>query len=130
MAKGKREDLSCDEQRVLALWGADASARTLKAAAERLHFQRGMSNRFLAGLVRSGAWKPYIRKVLEKHQLPQELAALPHLESGYRPTVWSLVGAAGLWQFMPDTGRRFMRVDHVVDERLDPFKASESAAKL
>ena len=36
----------------------------------------------------------------------------------------------GLWQFMPGTGRRFMRVDDIVDERLDPFRSTEAAAKL
>lgn len=130
LAGGKRKDLSCDEQRVLKMWGEDTSARTFRRAAERLHFQRGISDRFVQGLIRSGTWKPYIREVLAKHELPLEIAALPHLESGFRPTVWSLVGAAGLWQFMPATGRRFMRVDHVIDERMDPFKATESAARL
>jgi len=40
------------------------------------------------------------------------------------------VGAAGMWQFMRSTGRRFMRVDHVLDERMDPFAASVAAARL
>ena len=62
--------------------------------------------------------------------LPRELAALPHVESSFDPTAYSKVGAAGLWQFMPGTGRRFLRVNDAVDERLDPYRATEAAAQL
>ncbi|MBU0499252.1 MAG: transglycosylase SLT domain-containing protein [Gammaproteobacteria bacterium] len=128
LAKGKRQDLNCDEQRALLIWGEDSGA--LKAAAERVRFQRGQSNRFLVGLNRSAAWRPYILKTLDDRGLPRELAALPHVESSFHPRVTSHAGAAGLWQFMPGTGRRFMRIDEVLDERFDPFKASEGAAQL
>jgi membrane-bound lytic murein transglycosylase D len=59
-----------------------------------------------------------------------ELVALPHVESSYNPTAYSRVGAAGMWQFTRSTGRLYMRVDSVVDERLDPYVASEAAARL
>jgi len=55
---------------------------------------------------------------------------LPHVESSFNPKAYSKVGAAGLWQFTRSTGRRFMRVDHIVDERMDPFKATIAAARL
>ena len=128
LAKGKREDLNCDEQRLLAIWGGEPSA--LKAAAERIRFQRGQSDRFLHGLNRSAAWRSHILETLEEQKLPRELAALPHVESSFHPRVVSHAGAAGLWQFMPATGRRYMRVDELMDERFDPFKASEAAAQL
>jgi len=59
-----------------------------------------------------------------------ELAALPHVESSFDPTAYSRVGAAGLWQFMRSTGRRYMRIDAVVDERMDPYRATVAAAQL
>jgi membrane-bound lytic murein transglycosylase D len=62
--------------------------------------------------------------------LPPELAALPHVESSFTPTAYSKVGASGLWQFMRSTGRLYMRVDDIVDERLDPFRSTEAAARL
>ena len=62
--------------------------------------------------------------------LPEELSALPHVESSFNPKAYSRVGASGLWQFTRATGRRFMRVDYVVDERMDPFAATLAAAKL
>ena len=68
--------------------------------------------------------------VFAAHGVPIELAALPHVESSYDPSARSHVGASGIWQFTRSTGRRFMRVDHVVDERNDPFLATEAAAKL
>ena len=130
LATGKREALSADEQQVLVLWGDKASAETLEAAAERLRFQRGQADRIRDGVIRAGAWENRIRKTLHDFHLPQGLAALPHVESSYNPRVESHVGAAGLWQFTLFTGRHYLRVDHVVDERLDPVKSTEGAARL
>ncbi len=55
---------------------------------------------------------------------------LPHVESSFNANAYSKVGAAGLWQFMRSTGRRYMRVDDAVDERLDPYRSTEAAAQL
>lgn len=130
LAAGGRDGLSAEERRVLALFPADVSAGELRAATERIRFQLGQADRFRAGLIRSGAWKPYIRKVLEQRGLPLELAVLPHVESSYDPTAYSKVGAAGMWQFMPSTGVRYLRIDHVVDERRDPFLSTHGAVRL
>src|SRR4030095_15306369 len=61
---------------------------------------------------------------------PTELAALPHVESSFNTYAYSKVGAAGMWQFMRGTGRRFLRIDAAVDERLDPYRATEAAASF
>ncbi len=95
-----------------------------------MRFQLGQANKFRAGIIRSGAYKPHILQTLREMNLPLEIAHLPHVESSYTPSVYSRVGAAGLWQFTRSTGRRFMQVDHVVDERLDPYRASLAAARL
>ncbi len=130
LAAGKRRGLTPEQQRILDLWGENPSARELKAAAKRLRFQRGQADQFRKGVVRAGAWEAKIRNILLQSGLPPELAALPHVESSYNPRAQSHAGAAGLWQLMRATGRRYLRVDHVVDERLDPLKASEAAAGL
>ena len=119
-----------DALRVIELWGAEATPDLLRAAAEAVRFQLGQADRFRAGLVRSGLWESHIARTFDSLGLPPELAALPHVESSFTPTAYSKVGASGLWQFMPGTGRRFMRVDDIVDERLDPFRSTEAAAKL
>ena len=130
LASGTREGLSDEEERILKLFPEGTSNAEFRAAAGRLRFQLGQSDRFRAGLVRSGTWKPYIQEVLTKRGLPLELAALPHVESSFDPTGYSKVGAAGMWQFMRSTGVRYMRIDHIVDERRDPFLSSDAAARL
>jgi membrane-bound lytic murein transglycosylase D len=130
LAKGKRTGLSREEQRVLGLFEDGISNSSLRQSAGRLRFQLGQANKFRAGVIRSGAYKPHVLAILEDAGLPLEIANLPHVESSYTPSVYSRIGAAGLWQFTRSTGRRFMRVDHVVDERLDPYRASRAAARL
>ncbi|MBW2500542.1 MAG: LysM peptidoglycan-binding domain-containing protein, partial [Deltaproteobacteria bacterium] len=130
LASGKRSGLSAEARRVLALFGPNASNATLRRSADRLRFQLGQADKFRGGVIRSGAYKPHIHAVLRDMNLPKEIAHLPHVESSFTPSVYSRIGAAGLWQFTRSTGRRFMRVDHVVDERLDPYRASIAAARL
>ncbi|HVP28685.1 MAG TPA: transglycosylase SLT domain-containing protein [Myxococcota bacterium] len=128
LADGKRTSLSPAEKRVLSLWPRGVSSATLRTAAENIRFQLGQADRFREGVERSGAWEAFVEQTLVAQGVPRELAALPHVESSYNPNAYSSVGAAGMWQFMRSTGRRFMRVDDVVDERLDPWKATEAAA--
>ena len=125
-----RTGLSQEEQRVLSLWPDNVGNATLRSATNRLRFQLGQADKYLAGLKRSGAWKSYIVKTLDEMGLPREISSLPHVESSFNPYAYSKVGAAGLWQFTRSTGRRFMRIDHIVDERMDPFKATMAAARL
>ena len=130
LAGGKRDNLTPEEQRVLSLWPEDVSNQTLASAVDRIRWQRGQSNRFRAGLVRAGRWKPYIYEVLRQEGVPIELAALPHVESSFDPTAYSRAGAAGMWQFTRSTGLRYMRIDHIVDDRRDPFFSTVAAARL
>jgi membrane-bound lytic murein transglycosylase D len=130
LATGKRTGLTAAERHVLALWGPGVSNATLRAAVENVRFQLGQADKFRDGVIRSGLWEPHIRRVFAERGLPPEIAALPHVESSFNPHAYSSAGAAGLWQFTRSTGRLYMRVDDVVDERFDPFKASEAAARL
>jgi len=130
LADGKRDTLSVEEARVLALWPDDVSNETLREATRRIRFQQGLSDRFREGLQRSGRWRDFIEAEFRALGVPVELAALPHVESSYNPDARSHVGASGIWQFTLSTGRRFMRVDHVIDERNDPFAATRGAGRL
>ena len=124
---------SDDVLRALGVWSAQGATPTpaaLREAAGRVRFQLGQSDRFRAGLERSGAWRPHIARTLAAAGLPAELIALPHVESSFDPFAGSKVGAAGLWQFMPGTGKLYLRVDAAVDERYDPFRATEGAVQL
>lgn len=122
--------LSDDDQRIRDLWGAESTPARLRSAIDDIRFQLGQADRFRAGLIRSGAWETHIAETLANLGLPAELAVLPHVESSFNPGAYSKVGAAGLWQFMRSTGRRYMRIDSAVDDRLDPFRSTEAAAQL
>jgi membrane-bound lytic murein transglycosylase D len=117
------------ELRVRVLWG-EADSQRLALAADEVRFQLGQSDRFRAGLVRAGTWESHIAQNLASLGLPREIAVLPHVESSFQPEAMSKAGAAGLWQFIRSTGRRFLRIDRTVDERLDPYRATEAAAQL
>jgi membrane-bound lytic murein transglycosylase D len=130
LATGKRDNLSADEERVLSLWPADVTNQQLSAAAGRIRLQLGLSDRFEAGLKRAGRWRHHVEAEFTRLGVPKELAALPHVESSYNPDARSHVGASGIWQVTRGTGRRFMQVDHVLDERNDPFLATTAAGKL
>jgi membrane-bound lytic murein transglycosylase D len=130
IAGGKRDNLSPSEKRVMELWGPNINSAALSDASQRVRFQLGQADKFREGLIRSGAWEHYIKKTMTDAGLPPEIASLPHVESSFNPSARSKVGAAGMWQFMVSTGRRFMRIDNVVDERLDPYKSTRAAALL
>ena len=130
LAAGKRAKLTSEEARVLALWPAGVSDRTLSVAAGRIRYQQGLKDRFQEGLERAGRWRDHVNKEFAALNVPIEIAALPHVESSYNPDARSHVGASGIWQFTRSTGRRFLRVDHVVDERNDPFAATRAAGRL
>ncbi len=130
LAGGKRDGLSAGEARILSLWPEGVGNRSLREAVGRVRFQRGLSDRFRDGLIRAGRWRDHIETELTALDVPVDLAALPHVESSYNPDARSHVGASGIWQFTRSTGRRFLRVDHVVDERNDPFEATRGAGRL
>ncbi len=110
--------------------GHPPGAADLRAAARRLRFQLGQRDKFREGLIRSGRYEEEMRAVFRDHGLPEDLAYLPHVESSFNVRAYSKYGAAGVWQFMRSTGRRYMKVDYVVDERLDPMRATDAAARL
>src|SRR5262249_58091534 len=130
IASSGDQALSADDQRVRDLWGSEATPGRLRAAVDDIRFQLGQSDRFRSGLIRAGVWETHIAETLANLGLPAELAVLPHVESSFNPNAYSKVGAAGLWQFMRSTGRRYMRIDAAVDDRLDPFRSPEAAAQL
>jgi len=130
IASSGDQPLSPEDQRVRDLWGDGVTPARLRAAVDDLRFQLGQSDRFRGGLIRAGAWETHIAETLANLGLPAELAVLPHVESSFNPSAYSKVGAAGLWQFMRSTGRRYMRIDGAVDDRLDPFRSTEAAAQL
>ena len=83
---------------------------------------------FANGVLRSRALLEAIRAELRDVSIPEAIAYLPHVESSFDAEAISPAGAIGLWQLMPETARRYLRVDEEVDERLQPAKATRAAA--
>jgi membrane-bound lytic murein transglycosylase D len=129
-AAGATDNLSPHEQRIRRAFGEKTTAADFREAALHIRFQLGQADRFHEGLVRAQAFEANISRVLAERGVPAEIGALPHVESSFNPSAYSRVGAAGLWQFMPSTAKRYMRVDSLVDERLDPYSATAAAANL
>jgi len=129
-AAGDTENLTAHERRVLHDFGDKTTPAQFRDAIERIRFQLGQADRFHEGLIRAQEYEKSISRVLADRGVPPEIGALPHVESSFNPAAYSRVGAAGLWQFMPGTARRYMRVDGIVDQRLDPYSATEAAANL
>ena len=78
---------------------------------------------------RSGRYGDMIRRELALRGLPGELQWMPVIESAYHPLAYSWANAAGLWQFIPETGKRYgLSRNSWVDDRMDPFKASQAAS--
>ena len=97
---------------------------------ERVKAQRGVKERTMEGLKRSGRYIAQMQQIFRERNLPVELTYLPLVESSYDLTARSFVGALGIWQFMPVTGRQFLRVNKLVDERRDPIESTRAAASL
>ena len=123
-----RNDREC--RRIATLFGTRATPRAYRMASLRVRCQIGQSDRFKAGLIRSGAYIDQIKAIFKSHGLPEDLAYLPHVESSFNTKAYSKFGAAGIWQFTRSTGRRFMNVGYVLDERRDPILATHAAAEL
>lgn len=81
-------------------------------------------------LARKDIYFPLFESTLKKHEIPTEIEYLSIVESGLDPQIKSRVGAMGLWQFMPATGKMYgMNVNPDVDDRMDPELSTDAAAK-
>ncbi|MGH8581857.1 MAG: lytic transglycosylase domain-containing protein [Gammaproteobacteria bacterium] len=124
-----RSALSKDQQRLFASVVRRAGRHAVMGASTRLRTQRGIRERFKRGVELSGRYDGLLRQVFREARLPEDLAYLPHLESSFVSRAHSSAGAVGIWQFMPATGRSFLRMNRAVDERYDPVLAAHGAAR-
>lgn len=96
---------------------------------KRVRVQRGVKERFTAGLQLSRKYLEQMQQIFRDEGLPVEIAYLPLVESSFNVHARSRVGALGMWQFMSRTGRRFLRVGPLLDERRDPLESTRAAAR-
>ncbi len=129
----KPTGLSEDEQRIFDLYRDDPSRTKFRDATDekRLRTQRGLYEKFANGLRIAHRYLPDMERIFREEGLPAELTRLPLVESCFDVDAYSKVGAAGIWQFMPSTGRLYaMDVNGLVDERRDPIAATRGAARF
>lgn len=103
---------------------------TIKAAnaKDMIRIQGGFAHRFKQALAVSGLYMPEMERIFREKGLPIELTRLPFVESAFNIKAYSSAKAAGLWQFIPDTGARYLKIDSIADERLDPIFSTYAAA--
>jgi membrane-bound lytic murein transglycosylase D len=95
------------------------------------YFSQKDRERFQRFLDRGEPYREVIQNILEENQVPADLYYLGMIESGFSPHAKSSAKAAGVWQFMRATGKLYgLSSDRYVDERLDPIRATEAAAKM
>lgn len=125
----RNQALSESQSRLYAAFRG-ASSKEVRSAADRIRCQSGNKDRMREALTQFHNYRPTILDALESQNLTPELQYLPFVESAFNPNALSHVGAAGLWQIMPSTGRTLgLKVNSTVDERYDPRAATYAAAK-
>ena len=121
---------SSEEKQIYALFTENNLMDLLRDAHNNIRKQLGQKDRFIEGLVRSGAYLQEMKEILKGYGIPEDLAYLPHVESSFNYQAYSKFGAAGIWQFTHSTGRRYLKIDYTLDERRDPILATHAAARF
>lgn len=100
----------------------------VKRFIELYSVQRQRSSSVILGLAQY--YYPWMKAIFDKYGLPEELVYITIIESALNPTAVSPAGATGIWQFMYGTGKLYgLEVNSYVDDRRDPYKATDAAAR-
>lgn len=92
--------------------------------------QAGLADEFVAAADRAQQYLPFMERTFSKEGVPPIITRLAFVESMFNLKARSRVGASGIWQFMPQTAKKYMHINRLVDERNSPFKATRGAARL
>jgi membrane-bound lytic murein transglycosylase D len=119
-----------EEKKIYSLFKGKQKVAVFREALDNLRVQIGLKDTFRKGVIRSGAYMPLIKKIMRAHHLPVELAYLPHVESSFNLNAHSKAAAVGLWQFTKGTGKEFLTINELVDERFDVYLSTVAAAQF
>lgn len=124
--------LSPGEQLFFEILDANEDPRAYQFAADpdRIRAQIGQRDRLENAFSISKRYLPRMEEMFIEEGVPPELTRLPFVESGFVTQARSKVGATGIWQFMPKTAMKDLRVTSAIDERYDPLKATRAAARF
>ena len=121
-----------EEQNILAAIKKISHKHSFSELARQVRSQTGQRDNIIKGLLAAETFFPKMEQIFTKMDVPLELTRLTLVESSFNLNARSKVGASGVWQFMPKSGKEYLMIDDKtsVDERLSPLKATVAAAKL
>ena len=122
--------LTGEKRRLFNIISQNGGLRKFKGADDRMRIQRGLRDSFRSSIIRSGRYLEHYRKIFRDNNLPEELTLLPHLESSFQFNASSYAGAVGIWQLTKSASNRIIHVNSAVDERIDPWRSAEAAARI
>ena len=124
------KSLDEEEKRFVRLFEETHDETALKDSADRVRGQRGQKDQFLEGIIRAAPYMTHLEKIFVEEGVPAELTRLAFVESMFQMKARSKAGAAGPFQFLQATGKKYLSIDRTVDDRLDPIRSGRAAAKL
>ncbi len=127
---GNMRTLSEEERKIYKMLKEVPGNYSISRANRNIRIQYGMKNELRKALVKSTPYLKEMERIFVANGLPAELTRLPFIESSFNVEAYSLSGAAGIWQFTRPTGKIYLSMDSHIDERRDPMKSTEAAAKL
>jgi membrane-bound lytic murein transglycosylase D len=124
--------LSPEQVTILAALKKAKHKHSFKDLAQNLRAQTGQRDNIIKGLLAAESFFPKMEQIFTKMGIPLELTRLALVESSFNLGATSRVGAAGVWQFMPKSGKEFLLIDdrYQIDERISPLKATVAAGRL
>jgi len=130
--KAKPLQMTSDELHVFKMFAKVNDTKKFIEASKgkRIRFQKGQKDQFFKALLKSTLFINNMEETLVKMELPKELARLPLVESSFNVHAHSKAGAKGVWQIMPETAKKYLKIDDVVDQRKDPVLSTIAAAKI
>ena len=123
------DQLDESERAVWNLYRDVQSARKFTQARERVRSQQGIRERFRRAIEVSRRYLPRMEDIFRREGMPIELTRLPFIESSFNVRAYSKVGAAGIWQFIPSSAKKYLELNQVEDSRRDPLHATVGAAR-
>ena len=124
------ETASYTALKLMTLFPKNTKRKDFEKASENIRAQWGQKDKFGSGLQKSGEILGEMELIFKNANVPSVITRLALVESTFIHHAQSGAGAVGLWQFMPKTGKIFLRVDETMDERLDTLKSTTAAARL
>ena len=119
------------EKRLYRIYSQDLKMLNhLLAGKVAIRSQTGLADRFAEAAKTAKNYLPYMERIFSAEGLPVELTRIAFVESMFQVNALSKVGAKGVWQLMPATARKYIKVNRFIDERSSPLKATLAAAKF